>query len=96
MVNTKNKTMNSMILMRIETFIMGNNPVYLRPNVASTLSEKKQMRTVLIANFVDLGRLIRVKPIADLDGGRTPRLSAASTERGEATQASNVSQNFDC
>ncbi len=40
MVNNKNKTMNSVILMRIETFFIGNNPINSCPTVVATLFEK--------------------------------------------------------
>ena len=42
MVNNKKKTMNSVILMRIETFFMGNNPINVCPTVVSTLPETNQ------------------------------------------------------
>ena len=35
-VSNKNKTMNSVILMRIEIFFMGDNPINLCPAVVST------------------------------------------------------------
>ena len=40
MVNNKNKTMNRVILMWMETFFMGNNPINLCPAVVKALPEK--------------------------------------------------------
>jgi hypothetical protein len=40
MVNNKNKTINSVILIRIETFFMEDNPTKLCPAVVSALPEQ--------------------------------------------------------
>jgi hypothetical protein len=47
-VSNKNKTMNSVILMRIETFFMVDNPIKLCPTVLATLVEKKPVRAAFV------------------------------------------------
>ena len=71
-VNNKNRTMNSVILMRIETFFMGNSPINLCPTLVSALSEKYPMRTAFVFNSGDLGHVNRMKPAAGFDGSRLP------------------------
>jgi hypothetical protein len=45
-VSDKNKTMNSVIFMRIETFFMGDNPFNLCPTLMATLPNRQPMRAV--------------------------------------------------
>ena len=53
-VDIKNKTIKSVILMRIETFFMGNNPVNLCPAAASTLAAKQSMGTAFLSSLAVL------------------------------------------
>ena len=53
-VDIKNKTIKSVILIRIETFFMGNIPVNLCPAAASTLAEKQSMGTAFLSSLAVL------------------------------------------